>query len=448
MGWVAKLAGVQAADGGWANDDDRWYSGETNLPRRTNSGRRVTPELALNFSAVYAAVNLMSKAMGSIPLGMYKRDAQGRYTECPEHPIHDLLAYQPNAWQTAFDFRAMLMMHVCLRGNGFAEIIPGARGFAHSLEPIHPDLVTKVDQLGDGTLRYYVQDARRGQRILLQSEVLHFRSPIAPAGFLSVSPITYARETIGLALAAEEHGARMFSNGARPSGVVEIGRKLSDASFERLKSEFNTLFTGLSNSSKTPILEEGAVFKPITMTANDAQFLGSREFQVEEIARWFDVPPVMLHHMTNQSSWGTGVEQIMLGFVRNSLMPVIAGWTQVIRRDLIIAPHVYEARFDIEDLIAGDAAAKSNFYRSMVLAGILTRNEAREALGYNTMDGLDEPLVPVSTAKDEEPPANPRKNNNPAGNNNDTSSTLLGHNGGPSLDPVGDEHANPETTSQ
>lgn len=426
MGFLAKLAGIQAADGTWSNDDDRWYGGWPG--RATKAGPRVTPDLALNYSAVYACVNLMSKVMASIPLGMYERDAKGRYKEAPNHPLNDVLAYAPNAWQTSWDFRAMLMMHCCLRGNAYAQIMPGPRGFADHLDPIHPDSVLGIDQASDGTLRYLVQKPSLGRQVILQSEMLHFRSPLAPAkGFKGTSPMEYGRETVGLAMAAEEHGSRMFSNGARPNGVVEIKRTMGDVAFARFKSDWGNLYTGLPNVNKTPILEEGATFKPISMTADDAQFLQTRQFQIEEIARWFDVPPIMLHHMTNQSSWGTGVEQIMLGFVRNSVMPWIEGWKQVIRRDLILAPQIYEARFDVEQLIAGDAKTKAIFYRSLVLSGVLTRNEAREALGYNSIDGLDEPLVPVTTSSTQSDPLKDGsgKNNNPGGNNNDTSSAEI-----------------------
>lgn len=382
---------------------DRWFGADHGA--MSNAGRRVTPDLAMRLSAVYACVNLLSKTVASLPLRMYRIErGAGKSFEAPEHPLNELLEYQPNRWQTAWDFRAMMMMHLSLRGNAYAEIISGPRGFADRLEPIHPDRVT-VERLDDGSLRYTITEERGRTRRLLQDEIFHLRSAVAPAGITGMGPVSYARETIGLGLATEEHGARLFSNGARPSGVVQVSKRMSDPAFERFKAQWRSMYNGLSNAGSTPILEEGAVFNPISLTSEDAQFLGTREFQIEEIARWFDVPLVMLHHMTKTSSWGTGVEAIMLAFVRNNLMPWLECWTQGIRRDLILAPNYYEARFDVEGLQRGDSKAQGEFFTKLTGAGILVRNEARVALGYNPLQGLDEPLVPNSNSKPQGAPS-------------------------------------------
>ncbi|GLK67017.1 phage portal protein [Hansschlegelia plantiphila] len=396
----------------------------------SRAGRRVTPDIAMQFSAVYACVNLLAKTIASLPLRMYRTDrATGKSFEAPEHPLNDLLEFGPNRWQTAWDFWAMLVMHLLLRGNAYAEIIAGPRGFADRLEPIHPDRVA-VERLDDGSLRYRINDYKGRTRFLLQDEILHIRTSIAP-GLVGISPIAYARETIGLALATEEHGARLFSNGARPSGVVTVPKTMSDPAFERFKKEWTGLYSGLQNSSKTPILEDGAKFEAISLTAEDAQFLATRQHQIAEMCRWYDVPPVMLHHMTGTSVWGTGVEALMLAFVRNNLNPWLACITQAVRRDLILAPQIYSARFDIESLQRGDSKAQAEFFSRLVLNGILTRNEARDALGYNPLAGLDEPLTPTNTT---------------------TSDNLPGNGGGGSSaahgDDAGDVHADAPDTSE
>lgn len=379
----------------------RWFGDD--IGSMSNAGRRVTPDMSMRFSAVYACVNLLAKTVASLPLRMYSTrvDANGKWTskEAPAHPLNDLLEYQPNKWQTAWDFRAAMQLNLMLRGNAYAEILDGPRGAVDRLEVIHPDRV-QVEKLDNGTLRYRVDDLRGKTRILLQDEILHLRSPIAPGGLVGISPISYARETIGLALAAEEHGSRMFSNGARPSGIVTVPAEMSDPAFERFSQQWKDQYVGIGNSMKTPILENGAKFEPISLTAEDAQFLSSRQFQIEEIARWFDVPLVMLHHMTKTSSWGSGIEQIMLAFVRNNLRPWLNCWTQAIRRDLITVPGLYEARFDVEELQRGDSKAQAEFFSKLVMNGILVRNEARDALGYNSLPGLDEPLTPNSNAVD------------------------------------------------
>lgn len=395
-GLLATILG--ASDGGASppGHGARNWGGDWGGGARSKSGVRVTPELAMNLSTVYGCVNLLAKTVGSLPILMYKSDATGKLFEAPEHPLYTLLQYQPNRWQTAFDFRAMLMSNLVLRGNGYAEIIPGPRGAVDQLEPIHPDCVS-VERLPDKTLRYQVND-QFGRRTLLQDEMFHIRSPVAPQGLVGVGCVHYARETIGLALAAEEHGARMFANGVRPSGVLQLpkGTKLSDDAYARLKADFSAQYGGLRNAGKTPVLEDGAEFKPVSLTADEVQFLSTRQFQVEEVCRWFDIPPVMLHHTTNSTSWGTGVEAVMIAFVRNTLKPWLTAWEQAMRRDLILVPGVYRARFDTEDLQRGDSAAMAAFYQKLTLSGILVPNEAREALGYNPTPGGDERLIPVN----------------------------------------------------
>jgi HK97 family phage portal protein len=407
-GLFASVLNASIEDSGFTTTEpDRWWGGGAD----SLAGRRVTMDGSLRVSAAYACVGLLAKTVATLPLQMYQKDPRtGKRSPAPFHPLNDLLEFQPNGWQTAWDFKAMLMMHLALRGNGYAEIIAGPRGFADSLEPMHPDLVT-VQRLPDMSIRYRYADPLRGTRMLLQDEVLHLRSHMAPGGLVGVSPIAYARETIGLALAAEEHGARMFSNGARPSGVVTIEKAMSDPAFERFKAQWNQNFVGAHNVMKTPILEEGAKFESISLDAEEAQFLQTREFEIVEIARWFDVPPVLLHHLTNTTSWGTGVEAIMTAFVRNNLMPWLACWTGAIRRDLILAPGIYEAVFDVEALQRGDSTALSNFLSRLVLNGIMTRNEARTVIGYNPLDGLDDPLTPSNTnTGDAAPKPNDRPN--------------------------------------
>lgn len=402
-------------------NDERYWGGWGMGGHMSAAGRRVSPEIAMQVSTVYAAVNLLAKTVASLPLRMYRVDGKGNSFEEPNHPLNDLLEFQPNRWQTAWDFRVMLMTHLCLRGNGYAEIVSGPRGAVDRLDPIHPDRVTQIERLSDGSLRYTVRDAQGGVRKLLQDEIFHIRTAITDDGMRGKSPIEFALETIGLALAAEEHGARMFSNGARPSGIVTLqGTIEDDKKFERFKQRFNDAYSGNANHHRTAILENGAKFEAVTMTADELQFIATRQFEIEEIARWFDVPLVLLHHTEKTTSWGTGVEAIMLAFVRNNLMPWLTAWTQAIRRDLIIAPRLYEARFDTEALQRGDSKAMAEFFARLCLAGIITRNEARQALGYNPLSGLDEPLVP---------------NNMMGGaDNNRGNQAKLGHNGGPPLD--------------
>ncbi len=397
--------GIMAGDGSFTLEDkEGWIDSGSGI--MSLAGRRISPEGSLQVSAAYACINILSKIVASLPLRMYEIDAQGNSSEAPDHPLNDVLEYQPNKWQTSWDFKAMMQMHLSLRGNGYAEIISGRRGFADQLEPIHPDRMTKVERLPDRTIRYTYIDEFNRTKVKLQDEIFHLRGPIAPGGIVAISPIAYARETLGLALAAEQHGAQVFSNGARPQGIVTVEKTMSEPAYQRFKQEFRGAYNGLSNTGKVPILEDGAKFESVTLSNEETQFLGTREFQIEEICRWFDVPPVMLHHMQKTTSWGTGVESIMLGFLRTNLKPWLDCWTQAVRRDLILAPNRFEARFDIEDLIAGDSKAKAEFFQKLVLAGILTPNEARQALGYNPIQNGNERLIPSNTTTFDNMPDN------------------------------------------
>lgn len=409
----------------WSPDDDRWY--DKDAGGRNVVGRRVNADIAMQFSAWYAATHLIATTMAALPLRMYAKDPNsGDRKEAPNHPLNDLLEYQPNRWQSAFDFKAYMTYCVLHRGNAYAEIIAGPRGFADSLEPLHPDLVTPT-RGDDGRIRYRIASLTPGKsdRVLLDDEILHLRGPHSN-GIVGISPIAYARRTVALALDAEEHGIRTFNSGARPSGVVTVPATMSDPAFERFKQTWNTQYAGAANVGKTPILEDGATFEPITMNAVDSQFLETRQFSIEEVCRWLNVPPIMIHHVTKTTSWGTGVEQIMLSFVRTCVSTYEHVWLGAVRRDLILVPRLYEARFDIESLIRGDMKAQADFFSRMVLNGILTRNEARYALGYNPIDGLSEPLTPTNTATSDDRPGN--------GGGEKEPSAMLGHNGGPALD--------------
>lgn len=394
-----RSSGVSAAvDPG----NDRFYGNEGAV--MSTAGRVVSPDISMQFSAVYHCVSLLAKVIASLEIHVMQEDADGNSVAVPRHPLRKLLQQRPNKWQTTWDFRCMMMMHYLLRGNAYAEIVPGPMGFADQLEPIHPDRMV-VELLQDGTLRYRYTDRFGKQKVKLQEEIFHLRSHIAP-GLVGISPIAYARQTIGLALAAEEFGSRTFSNGARPSGVVQVKKEMSNAAFDRFKSEWRNIYNGLAGAGATPILEDGAEFKPISMNSDDAQFLASREFQIEEVCRWFDVPPALLHHMTKQTANGTGVESTVLSFRKLNLNSHLICWEQAISRDLILVPDVFSVRFDVESFIRGDSQAQADFFSRLTLNGILTRNEARHELGYNPLPGLSEPLTPTNTTTSDSLPKN------------------------------------------
>lgn len=385
--------------------DDRYYGASSRWsPRPTNAGVSVSPDIAMTLSTVFASVNLLSKVVASLNCLVYKKNADGDWIEAPQMPLQDVIGLEPNPWMSAFDFWAFMVHHLVLRGNAYAQIVGGARGAVDQLIPLHPDRVQMI-RLQDGSLAYDVNDWVMGVKgRFLPAEIFHVKSHLSPNGLQGVGAVTYAMQSIGLALAAEQHGARMFQNGARPSGVVSIKENLSDEAWNRFKDRMKSENSGLSNTNRTMILEGGATFDAVQMTADEIQFLQTRAFQVEEICRWFDVPAVLLHHTDNSTSFGTGIEAVMLAFVRNNLMPWLVSIQQAVRRQLITVPQLYKAEFDTSGLMRGDSVALSAFLQKTVFTGILTRNDGRRILGYNPLPGLDIPLVPVTQAAPQDGP--------------------------------------------
>lgn len=408
MGFLASMLGFGATSADPAVDERLWRE----LYPETWSGNRVNADTAMRISVVYAAVNLYAKIIAALPKGIYLVDEKGDETPQRDHPLWDLLEHTPNNWQTAFEFWSYCQSCLSLRGNGLAEIIPGARGAVDQLEPVHPDRVLKIERMADRTLMYTIRDEEGGgSRKLHQEEVLHVRSPTTDRkGVWGVAPVELARQTFGLTLAAEEHGSRTFAQGARPSGAVVLPGTMSDVAYDRFKAQIESQHVGLRNSGKTLILEGGAKFEPISMTAEQLQFLSTRQFQIEEIARWFDVPLVMLHHLTNNTSWGTGIETVLLAFIKNSLRPWTTAWEQAMFRDLVVNKRRYRIRFDLTDLMKGDSNALSNFINKLVLGGVLTRNEGRRMINRPSLPGLDEPLTPSNTNQSDQQPDNGNQN--------------------------------------
>lgn len=390
------LGGGRPVRAQWADTDDRWYV-PIGYGSRTASGPVVTPETALRLTAVYRCVAILAQTIAALPLQIYRRMPDGGKERATNNPLYGLLHDQPNPWQTSYDFRSLLMTHLCLRGNGYAEILPGPRGFADQLIPLHPDRV-RVEMIEGYRLRYRYSDPLRAgaERVLTQDEVFHVRGP-STDGIMGMSPITANREAIGLALATEEYGARFFSNDATPGGVLVTPAKLDADAAKRMKESW-LASQGGTNRHKVAVLEQGLKFEPLGMKNEDAQFLDTRRFQVEEIARMFGIPPHMIGATDKSTTWGSGLEQQTLGFIIFTLTPWLEAWEQAISRDLILIEQIYFAQHTIEGLLRGDSAARAAFYQSGIQNGWLSPNEVRVLEDRNARDGGDSFVQPTSKA--------------------------------------------------
>lgn len=359
------------------------------------SGVSVNATTAMRSSAVYGSVRIISGAVATIPLHVKRRVSDRERKDMSEHPLWKILRRKPNGWQTPSQFRKMLQAHLLLRGNAYALIVRSRRDVLQ-LIPMHPDRV-RCDQENDLSL-VYTYTRRDGREIRLRQEEVFHLVGLTLDGVHGVSPITYARESIGLALAMENHGATMFRNGAKVGSVLKHPGRLGPEGLEFLKSSLDDYRSGGSSEGKDLILEEGMSIEAIGMTSEDAQFIESRQFSRSDIAMFFGVPPSMLGDNTgSDSNWGTGLEQKSLGFVTYTLEDHLTTWEETINRDLVTEDDIY-ARFNRAALVKGDIKARWEAYVKALQWGVLSPNDVRALEDENPRDGGDVYYDPPNTA--------------------------------------------------
>lgn len=355
----------------------------------SSSGKRVTPDTALQLATAWSCVRLLSETIGTLPLGVFERKGEEN-VPARDHPLYALLHDSPNADQTAAEFWEANVAALCLRGNGFAEkVMTGSR--LTSLAPMRPDL---VHVFRDNGRRKYRYNDSKNPRVLDEDQVFHLRG-FGVGGDVGLSPISYARQTMGSALAADEAAARLFANGLQQSLFVDSGQaRLTPEQRKDIRELFER-FAGSSNAGKAMVLEAGMKPIPFSFNPDDAQLLQSRAFNVEEICRWFRVPPFMVGHTEKSSSWGTGLEQQMIGFLTFSLRPYLTRIEQAVKKQLV-AP-AERARisieFNLEGLLRADSAGRAALYSTFAQNGISTRNEIRRRENLPRVEGGDDLTV-------------------------------------------------------
>ena len=347
----------------------------------TTSGKTVTERSAMQMTAVYACVRILSEAIAGLPLHMYRHREDGGKEKATDHPLYLLLHDEPNPEMSSFVFRETLMTHLLLWGNAYAQIIRNGKGEVVALYPLMPNKMS-VDRDNNGQLYYTYQMASEdtpaadaGLVILKPSDVLHIPG-LGFDGLVGYSPIAMAKNAIGLAIATEEYGAKWFANGAAPSGVLEHPGTIKDPS--RVREAWQSQFGGSSNSGKIAVLEEGMKYTPITIAPEQAQFLETRKFQINEIARIFRVPPHMVGDLEKSSF--SNIEQQSLEFVKYTLDPWVVRWEQSITRRLLSPDEkrTYYVKFNLEGLLRGDYQSRMNGYAIGRQNGWMSANDIRE----------------------------------------------------------------------
>lgn len=368
------------------------------------SGASVTPNSAMRVATVYACVRIISGAVATLPLDIKRRvDARTR-EDASEHSLWSLIRRKPNRWQTPSQFRRMLQAHLLLRGNAFAMKVV-SRGEVRALIPLHPDRVERK-QLDDLSLEY-TYTRKDGRKVKLAQADVFDLVGLTLDGVNGVSAITYARETIGLALAQETHGASTFKNGARVSSALSHPNKVGPEGREFLKASLDEFRSGGEQEGKTLILEEGMTYTPMAMTAEDAQWIESRKFSRTDIAMFFGVPPHMIGDTEKSTSWGTGIEQQSIGFVAYTLEDHLTMWEEAIGRDLVpeAEPTMY-ARFNRGALVKGDIKARWDAYMKGRQMKVYSANDVRALEDLNPIDGGDvyeNPMIQVDQPSEGDP---------------------------------------------
>lgn len=391
----------------WSAYDPRWYRdiGGT----YSDTGTVVVPESALSIAAVYRAVNVLAHSVASIPLVVYRRTADGKERDTG-HPAYDLLHDRPNAFQTSFRWRHLLMTQAVLWGDHYSEIMPGVGGIG-GLVPLSPDTTRVVDQMRDGRLVYVTRDKAvtgyGAERRLVQDEVLHVRG-FSIDGKSGLPLTKVARNAMGLALSAERHGAVFLKKGARFSGFLTTASPMKQDVREENEKAWQRQYGGPDSSGATPLLTGGLEFKPISANNRDSQWLEARTFQVEEILRFMGVPGVLVGYADKTATYASA-EQFFLSFVTHSVRP----WTENIAAELngsvITGAPEYFAEFVLEGLLKGDIKTRYDAYRIGIASGFLNRNEVRTTENLNPgppeLDTYLEPLnMAEAGAEREEPP--------------------------------------------
>ena len=368
----------------------------TGLFGTSKTGVQVSEDNALTFSAVYAAVRIISETIASIPLNVYQADGETR-VKAVGHPVQDLLAKAPNSVSSTFTFREAMASNLVLHGNAYAKIEMNAAGRPTALIPLNP---MKVEvKVVDGE-KVHVFDKKH---TYLDYEILHFVG-LSFNGLTGTSPLAMAREAVAIGLAAQEYGARFYSNGANAGGVITAPGRLNTEVVKRLRESWNRAQSGNSNSHSTAILEEGMKYEKIGLDPEAAQFLQSRKFQVNEIARIFRIPPSYLADLEN-SSTRANVEQQAIQFVRDCITPYVRRMEVELNRKLFREdePNLY-AYFTMEGLMRGDLQGRYDAYATARQWGWLSVNDIRDLENLNPVEGGDiylQPLNMVQSGQDD-----------------------------------------------
>ena len=372
---VNKLAGYTLI-----SDSGSWtYTGIS------TSGQQVNQASSMTYSAVWAAVRAISEGVASLPLQVFRRGHDGSRSKANDHPLYRILHDQPNPEMSALTFRETLMGHALVWGNGYAEIVRDKNsGRVQQLWPLDPSLVEPVrDENGELYYKY-------GQIIFLPAEILHIKG-LSFDGVKGYSVIAQAKNSIGLGMAVEEFGSTFFGQGGKPAGVISVPGKLNSEAIQNMRKSWEDMHATVKNAHRVAILQNGVTYQTIGTPPDDAQWIASRQFQLQEVARWFKIPASKIGAGAGTYS---SLEQDNLAFLQETLRPWLIRWEQEINFKLISSLDQLYAEHNQDALLRGDTAGRSAFYASALSWGWLSRNDVRALENLPPFEGGDAYMVP------------------------------------------------------
>ena len=344
----------------------------------SGSGKSVTVQSAIQLSTVYACVRVISETIASLPLGIYETVNDGN-EKATDHPLYRLLHDEPNSEMTSFVFREVMLAHLLLYGNSYSQIIRSGKNQVIGLYPLLPDHMD-VDRDSKGNLTYTYTTSDGKTVSIKPRDVLHIPG-LGFDGVMGYSPIALEKNAIGLGIASEEYGSKFFSNGARPSGILTHPNTVKNP--KALRESWNSAYGGSSNSNRVAILEEGMKFEPIAIPNNEAQFLETRKFQVDEICRIFRVPPHLVGNLEHATF--SNIEHQSIDFAVHTIRPWLVRIEQAMNRALLSDQEKgrFFVQFNIDGLMRGDYKSRMEGYAIGRQNGWLSANDIRALENQN-----------------------------------------------------------------
>jgi HK97 family phage portal protein len=360
-----------------------WFSGG-----RRAAGVAVTEQRVLGLPAYYRALAVTAGTLAMLPLHTYRRGTRDPFV------VPTVLA-RPNPRQTQIEWRTTCYLHGIAWGASFNRKLRNGAGQVVQVWPLHPGRCRTVetDLTGDNPegLLFLVRDNKGVEHRYTSRDVLHIPY-LSMDGISGIRPLEVFRQSLGISIATDDSAASFFANGSRLSGVLTTEGELSKTGADRLKARWRALTSGPDRTGDVAVLDSGASFTPVAIPPVDAQLLESRKWSVSDIARMVGLPPHLVGDITNSTSWGTGIEEQVLGWVKFTL----GNWIELHeqRYDLELLPEIAYCKHKLEGLLRGDAKTRAAFYHSAITDGWMTRNEVRDLEDREPADGLDEYIVP------------------------------------------------------